>query len=218
MAFVYKNNEQLLAGIKRIMAETKTTQREIAERLGIKPQGLTKIMNKKNFSFEDAEKILAVMGYSLIIDFSKKSRRAIIMEKALNMKLKDVYNLVEWGNVSKVLEYDDENDIEVKNYEYAMYSNDNNLVMICKVRYEGEEPDSLDIVLGSLSADYLTNVCKTLDNKKEIAAYIYQVSGTASDVFLFDRSAKLGYCYNASDIISVAENYDRKEKYTDMTK
>lgn len=29
---------------------------------------------------------------------------------------------------------------------------------------------------------------------------------------------KVGYCYDASDIISVADNYYRKEKYTDMTK
>lgn len=38
------------------MLENKTSQREIADKLGIKPQGLTKIMNKKNFSFEDAKK------------------------------------------------------------------------------------------------------------------------------------------------------------------
>lgn len=140
------------------------------------------------------------------------------MEKVLNMQLKEAYKLIEWGNISKFYEYDDTDDTETKNYEYALYSNDSNLVMLCKVRYEGEEPDSLDIVLDSLSADYLANVCKTLDSKKEIAAYIYQVSGTASDVFLFDRSAKAGYCYDASDIISVADNYYRKEKYTDMTK
>ena len=39
------------------MLETKITQREIAEKLGIKPQGLTKMLNKKNFGFEDAKKI-----------------------------------------------------------------------------------------------------------------------------------------------------------------
>lgn len=101
------------------------------------------------------------------------------MEKVLNMQLKEAYKLIEWGNISKFYEYDDTDDTETKNYEYALYSNDSNLVMLCKVRYEGEEPDSLDIVLDSLSADYLANVCKTLDSKKEIAAYIYQVSGTA---------------------------------------
>jgi hypothetical protein len=53
------------------MLETKITQREIATKLNIKPQGLTKLLNKKNFSFEDAQKILAVMGYDLIVDFKE---------------------------------------------------------------------------------------------------------------------------------------------------
>lgn len=71
MAITYKSNEQILIEIKKIMLETKTTQRKIADKLGIKPQGLTKMLNKKNFSFEDAQKILATMGYDLIIDFKQ---------------------------------------------------------------------------------------------------------------------------------------------------
>lgn len=53
------------------MIENKTTQREIADKLGIKPQGLTKLLNKKNFGFEDVKKVLAAMGFDLIIDFEK---------------------------------------------------------------------------------------------------------------------------------------------------
>ena len=49
------------------------SQREIAERLNIKPQGLTKLLNKKNFGFEDAQKILSAIGYDLIIDFQQSS-------------------------------------------------------------------------------------------------------------------------------------------------
>ena len=71
MTFVYRNNEQLLIELKKLMLETKITQREIATKLNIKPQGLTKLLNKKNFSFEDAQKILAVMGYNLIVDFKE---------------------------------------------------------------------------------------------------------------------------------------------------
>lgn len=71
MSIIYKDTEQLLIEIKKIMLETKTSQREIADKLGIKPQGLTKIMNKKNFSFEDAKKILSTMGYDLVIDFEQ---------------------------------------------------------------------------------------------------------------------------------------------------
>ena len=47
------------------------SQRCIAEKLNITPQGLTKLLNKKNFGFEDAKKILNVMGYALIIEFEK---------------------------------------------------------------------------------------------------------------------------------------------------
>ena len=71
MAIIYKDNEQILIEIKKVMLETKTTQREIADKLGIKPQGLIKILNKKNFGFEDAQKILSAMGYDLIVDFSR---------------------------------------------------------------------------------------------------------------------------------------------------
>ena len=71
MSIVYKSNQQVLIEIKKVMLETKTTQREIADKLGIKPQGLTKILNKKNFGFEDAQKILSDMGYDLIVDFSR---------------------------------------------------------------------------------------------------------------------------------------------------
>ncbi len=51
--------------------QVKSTQREIADQLGIKPQGLTKLLNKKNFGFEDAKKVLATMGFDLIVDFKK---------------------------------------------------------------------------------------------------------------------------------------------------
>lgn len=69
--FILKDNEQIVIEIKKLMLETQISQREIAEKLGIKPQGLTKILAKKNFGFEDAQKVLSAMGYDLLIDFSK---------------------------------------------------------------------------------------------------------------------------------------------------
>ena len=73
MSVQYKNNEQVIIEIKKLMLEKQISQREIAERLNIKPQGLTKLFNKKNFSFEDAQKILSAIGYDLIIDFQQSS-------------------------------------------------------------------------------------------------------------------------------------------------
>lgn len=72
MPIIYKNNEQILIEIKKLMLETKVTQKEIAKKLNIKPQGLTKMMSKKNFGFNDAQKILSAMGYDLIVDFKNQ--------------------------------------------------------------------------------------------------------------------------------------------------
>ena len=62
MPFIYETNKQLIIELKKLMLENKVSQRQIAERLGITPQGLTKLFNKKNFSFEDASKIADAMG------------------------------------------------------------------------------------------------------------------------------------------------------------
>ena len=69
MPIIYKDNEQIVIEIKKLMLKNKISQREIADKMNIKPQGLTKILNKKNFGFEDAERILSAMGYNLIVDF-----------------------------------------------------------------------------------------------------------------------------------------------------
>ena len=71
MAIQYKDNEQIVIEIKKLMLEKQISQREIDEQLNIKPQGLTKLLNKKNFGFEDAQKVLSAMGYDLIIDFQQ---------------------------------------------------------------------------------------------------------------------------------------------------
>lgn len=67
----YEDNEQIVIEIKKLMLENRISQREISERLNITPQGLTKLLNKKNFGFEDAQKIIGTMGYELYLDFRK---------------------------------------------------------------------------------------------------------------------------------------------------
>lgn len=69
MSFVYESNEQVVIEIKKLLIEKKVSQRQLAEVLGITPQGFTKLLNKKNFGFEDAKKILNAMGFDLTIDF-----------------------------------------------------------------------------------------------------------------------------------------------------
>lgn len=73
MIFTYINSDQMMTEIKKLLLDERITQRDLAERLGIKPQGLTKLLNKKNFSFEDAQRILSALGYDLIVGFEKHS-------------------------------------------------------------------------------------------------------------------------------------------------
>lgn len=71
MAIKYESNEQIILEIRKLMLEKKISQRQLAEALGITPQGFTKLLNKKNFSFEDAQKILNAMNYHLVFSFEE---------------------------------------------------------------------------------------------------------------------------------------------------
>lgn len=73
MSVKYQNNKQIVIEIKKLMLDNNVSQRIIAKRIGITPQGLTKLLSKKNFGFEDADKILKAMGYTLVIDFEESN-------------------------------------------------------------------------------------------------------------------------------------------------
>lgn len=68
---IYVSNEQLVIELKKLMLDDKISQKEIADKLEIKPQGLTKLLNKKNFGFEDIKKIIQAMDYEMDITFKK---------------------------------------------------------------------------------------------------------------------------------------------------
>ena len=69
--FTYTSNDQLIAELKKLMKEERITQQQIADTLGISRQGVQGILTKKNFSFQDVQKILGVMNHSLEINFRK---------------------------------------------------------------------------------------------------------------------------------------------------
>ena len=69
--FAYTSNDQLVKELKKLMAEEKITQQDIATALGITRQSVRGLLMKKNFSFKDVQKILDLMNYSLEIDFRK---------------------------------------------------------------------------------------------------------------------------------------------------
>ena len=70
--FIFSNNDQLKKELKKIIIDAGLTQKEIAEKMEVKPQQYTNIVNKKNLSFEDAKRIVSAAGYKIQIDFIKE--------------------------------------------------------------------------------------------------------------------------------------------------
>lgn len=68
----YINNAELKKEIKKIIIENDCTQKEIAEKLEMLPQTYNTLINKKNFSFADMQRILNTLNYDLYLDFRKR--------------------------------------------------------------------------------------------------------------------------------------------------
>ena len=66
---LYKNNDQLVNELKKVMIDTNTKQVDIANMMNVPKQAITKIFNKKNLTCDDMQKLLSLMGYKLRIDF-----------------------------------------------------------------------------------------------------------------------------------------------------
>ena len=66
---VYKDNEQLVNELKKVMIDTNTKQVDLANMMEVPKQAITKIFNKKNLTCDDMQKLLSLMGYELHIDF-----------------------------------------------------------------------------------------------------------------------------------------------------
>lgn len=70
--FPYYDNAQVAQEMKKAMIDQRMTQKAVAARMGLSPQGLQKLMGKKNFGFRDAQRILSAMGCELVLDFVPK--------------------------------------------------------------------------------------------------------------------------------------------------
>ena len=66
---IYKDNDQLVNELKKVMIDTNTKQVDLANMMDIPKQAITKIFNKKNLTCDDMQKLLSLMGYELQIDF-----------------------------------------------------------------------------------------------------------------------------------------------------
>ena len=72
---IYKDNEQLVNELKKVMIDTNTKQVDLANMMDVPKQAITKIFNKKNLTCDDMQKLLSLMGYELHIDFSPVEQR-----------------------------------------------------------------------------------------------------------------------------------------------
>ena len=67
--FTYTDNEQLKKELKKLVIDSGLTQKEVSEKMEIKPQQYTNIVNKENLAFRDVKRIAIACGYELCIDF-----------------------------------------------------------------------------------------------------------------------------------------------------
>ena len=67
--FIYEDNDQLKKELKKLVIDSGMTQKEVAEKIGVKPQQYTNIVNKENLAFRDVKRIAVACGYELQIDF-----------------------------------------------------------------------------------------------------------------------------------------------------
>ena len=67
--FIYENNDQLKKELKKLVIDSGMTQKEVAEKMEVKPQQYTNIVKKENLAFRDVKRIADACGYKLQIDF-----------------------------------------------------------------------------------------------------------------------------------------------------
>ena len=67
--FIYEDNDQLKKELKKLVIDSGKTQKEVAEKMKVKPQQYTNIVNKENLAFRDVKRIAAACGYELCIKF-----------------------------------------------------------------------------------------------------------------------------------------------------
>lgn len=70
---IYSSNEQLVTELKKLLLDTRYSQRDIAKQMGISPQALQNLLNKKQLSFADLKRVLDCINCDLLVDFSVRS-------------------------------------------------------------------------------------------------------------------------------------------------
>lgn len=77
----YEDNEQLKKELKKIIIDSGLSQKEVALKMGCKPQQYTNIVNKANLAFKDVRRIANAIGLDLCISFAPAIDSGIDMER-----------------------------------------------------------------------------------------------------------------------------------------
>ena len=72
MTMDIKTNADLIQAVNAAIDESGYKKQYIAEKLGISKQAFTRYMKKQNFSLDDANRVLKIIGYESITKVSKK--------------------------------------------------------------------------------------------------------------------------------------------------
>lgn len=78
---IYEDNEQLKKELKKIIIDSGLSQKEVALKMGCKPQQYTNIVNKANLAFKDVRRIANAIGLDLCISFAPARASGIDPER-----------------------------------------------------------------------------------------------------------------------------------------
>lgn len=65
-------NKDLTEAVEQVIADNGIKKTWIADKLGVANQNVNKILRKTNFSIDDANKILSLIGYEARVSIKKK--------------------------------------------------------------------------------------------------------------------------------------------------
>lgn len=65
-------NKGLTEAVEQVITDNGVKKTWIAEKLGVANQNVNKMIRKNNFSVDDANKILSLFGYEVVVTIVKK--------------------------------------------------------------------------------------------------------------------------------------------------
>jgi hypothetical protein len=114
------------------------------------------------------------------------------MERILKLNnLKNTYRLIEYGTMNFYEDNDDsgENWHDIRTVRYGLYESCGNYILLDKIRYENEEPDTMNIVIDAMNDNEYEQMCNELNTSKNSIVWLKQIYGTTTDVVFLERES-----------------------------